>query len=387
MTRLLLKFCFSGAADPARQRARAGSLSGIVGILCNLLLFSVKMILGLMTGSLSVTADAVNNLSDASGSILTLIGFRLANKPADPQHPYGHARFEYLSALAVSAMILLMGFEVGLSSLRKIFDPTPVIFTPLTLGILPASIAVKLWLCRFNRALGRAIGSNALLAVAADSRNDCIATGAVLLSGLLETFAGLRLDGIIGLGVAVFILTSGFRLARQTISPLLGEQADPELREKLLAQLRRHPKVLGYHDLMIHDYGPGQQYASVHVEMDSREDPLACHDILDGLEYACLKELGVHLVIHYDPIITDDPALEALKEQTKALLRSLDPRLNLHDFRVIRGRRHRNLVFDVPLPADLHGREEAIRAGVENGLNGSGENTFHVKITFDAPER
>ena len=388
MTKLLLNIFVPGYpdADPLQVRSRIGALSGSVGIAANLLLFGGKLLAGILSGSVSITADALNNLSDASGSILTLVGFRLASKPADEHHPYGHARFEYLSGLAVAAMIMLIGFELGQTSLEKIIHPTAVAFSAVTAAVLAVSIAVKLWMCLFNRSLGERIQSTALLATAADSRNDCIATTAVLLASLIEHFFNLRVDGIMGLGVALFILRSGWGLAKETISPLLGESAAPELRRKIVDYVETHPKVLGYHDLMVHDYGPGRQFASLHVEMDYREDPLVCHEIIDDMERECLRSHGIHLVIHYDPVVTDDPELTRLKEQTAALLRSYDSRLKLHDFRMVPGRKHMNLVFDVPIPVDLLGQEEKIRLQLEEIMNREGPMIYHVRITFDLPD-
>ena len=373
---------YENAGSPA-VRSALGALSGRVGILCNLLLFLLKLMVGVLSGSVSVTADALNNLSDASGSIVTLIGFKVADKPADAHHPYGHARAEYLSGLAVAVMILFIGLELARSSVKKIFRPEPVALSFAMAAVLLCTIGVKLWMCLFNRRLGRHIGSSALLATAADSRNDCVATGAVLLAALAERLLDIRVDGLMGLAVAAFILYSGVQLAKDTVDPLLGEGADPELREKILSYIRSHPKVLGYHDLMVHDYGPGRRYASLHVEMDHREDPVECHEIIDHMEWECLHSHNVHLVIHYDPVVTDDPELTRLKVETARLLEQQDERLTLHDFRMIQGKRHMNLVFDVNLPWDLTGKEEQIRRYVEDALNESEPLTYHVKITFD----
>ncbi len=385
MTNLLVRLFVNNSQDTEDPRVRSaiGSLSGTVGIVCNALLFLGKLMVGTLTGSVSITADALNNLSDASGSIVTLIGFRIADKPADDHHPYGHARAEYLSGLAVAAMILVIGFELVKSSVEKIFSPTAVEFSALAAAVLIASIAVKLWLCLFNRKLGKRIGSTTLLATSADSRNDCITTSAVLAASAIEHFLDLRVDGWIGLGVAAFILCSGWNLAKETISPLLGESADPELRQKILSLVAGQPKVLGYHDLMVHDYGPGSRFASLHVEMDHREDPLECHRLIDDMERECLRSHNVHLVIHYDPIITDDPARKALKKRVNALLQEQDDRLQLHDFRMIQGRQHMNLIFDVALPSGLRGQEESILKSVEDALNQSGDTRYHVQITFD----
>ena len=383
MTNLLIKWFLPRGLEEAGSRSAVGALSGGVGICANLLLFLGKLGAGILAGSVSMVADGLNNLSDASGSILTLIGFRLAGKPADSHHPYGHARFEYLSGLAVSALILLMGFELGKSAVEKILHPTPVALSALTAAVLAASIGIKLWLYRFNRTLGQRIGSAALLATAADSRNDCIATTGVLGAALLEQWLDLRVDGLVGLGVAAFILKSGWDLAKQTISPLLGEGAGPELRQTIVDYVRSQPKVLGYHDLMVHDYGPGRQYASLHVEMDYREDPLTCHEIIDRMEWECLRDHGIHLVIHYDPIVTDDPELNSLKNRVAELLYVRDWRLRLHDFRIVPGRSHLNLIFDVALPADLQGQEEQLRQSMEEELNREGPKTYHLRITFD----
>jgi cation diffusion facilitator family transporter len=354
-----------------------------VGIGCNLLLFLGKLLVGTLSGSVSITADAMNNLSDASGSIVTLVGFRLADKPADEHHPYGHARAEYLSGLAVAVLILFIGLELGKSSVQKIFRPEAVEVSALTAGVLVVSIAVKLWLSRFNKRLGELTGSTTLEATAADSRNDCISTGAVLAAALMEHFWNLRIDGLMGLGVAVFILVSGWKLAGDTVSPLLGENADPQLRKKIADYVRGQSKVLGFHDLMVHDYGPGQRYASLHVEMDHREDPLECHEIIDTMERECLRSHNVHLVIHYDPIITDDPERNRLKARCTQLLQQEDARLTLHDFRMVQGRKHMNLVFDVTVPNDLLDRKQQIRRQIEEVLNREGPLEYHVKITFD----
>jgi len=389
MTKFLVKIFAPGDVAPGSEEERSvlGALSSGVGIAANGLLFLGKLLAGILSGSVSIMADALNNLTDASGSILTLVGFRLAGKPADEHHPYGHARFEYLSGLAVAAMILLIGFELAQTSVGKIIHPVPVAVSGLTAVILLLSIGMKLWLSRFHRKLGLLIHSTALLASAADSRNDCIATSAVLAAALIEHFFDLRADGIMGLAVALFILKSGWALAKETISPLLGEGADPELRQKIVDYVEANPNVLGYHDLMVHDYGPGRQYASLHVEMDAREEPLVCHEIIDDMERECLRSHGIHLVIHYDPVVTDDPVLKELKQRIGQLLQNWDHRLSLHDFRMVPGKRHMNLVFDVALPSDLTGQEQTIVSQIEQTLNAEDPLTYHVKITFDAAEQ
>ena len=369
--------------DDPRTRAAVGKLSGAVGIACNLLLSVGKMIAGALSGSMSITADALNNLSDAASSIVTLLGFKLAEKPADADHPYGHARFEYLSGLAVAVLILFIGFELGKSSVIKIITPTAVEYSAVTAVVLIVSIAVKLWMCLFNTKLGKMIGSSTLTATAADSRNDVIATGAVLLAAVVEYFTHWQIDGFMGLGVALFILYSGLNLAKETISPLLGEAADPALRQLIVDYIEASPKVLGYHDLMVHDYGPGQRFASIHVEMDQREDPLVCHELIDDMERECLNSHGIHLVIHYDPVVTNDPELDRMRQLVLAILHVKDARLSIHDFRMVPGAGHTNLIFDVALPADLLGQEKTIQSALEAALNDLGNGKYYTVITFD----
>ena len=369
--------------DDPRTRAAVGKLSGAVGIACNLLLSVGKMIAGALSGSMSITADALNNLSDAASSIVTLLGFKLAEKPADADHPYGHARFEYLSGLAVAVLILFIGFELGKSSVIKIITPTAVEYSAVTAVVLFVSIAVKLWMCLFNTKLGKMIGSSTLTATAADSRNDIIATGAVLLAAVVEYFTHWQIDGFMGLGVALFILYSGLNLAKETISPLLGEAADPALRQLIVDYIEASPKVLGYHDLMVHDYGPGQRFASIHVEMDQREDPLVCHELIDDMERECLNSHGIHLVIHYDPVVTNDPELDRMRQLVLAILHVKDARLSIHDFRMVPGTGHTNLIFDVALPADLLGQEKTIQSALEAALNDLGNGKYYTVITFD----
>lgn len=388
MTQLLLHIFAGGGKNPQERTTRTaiGKLSGAVGIICNLLLSMMKLVAGSLAGSVSIMADALNNLSDATSSIVTLLGFRLAERPADEHHPYGHARYEYLSGLAVAAIIIVIGFELAKTSVQKILHPATVVFSTATVLVLVVSIGVKLWMAAFNRKLGCMIGSSALEAAAADSRNDCLATGAVLAAGIIEWLTDWRVDGIMGLGVAVFILYSGYHLAQQTISPLLGEAADPTLRQQIADFISASPKVLGYHDLMVHDYGPGQRFASLHVEMDKDEDPLLCHEIIDNLERKCLENHGIHLVIHYDPVVTDDPELERMRTVVASILRMKDAQISIHDFRMVPGSGHTNLVFDVSLPAQLRDQQADIQTALETALNDLGEGCYRTVITFDPAE-
>ena len=385
MTDILLRL-FTGTKterDEDLDRAVVGKLSGAVGIFCNVVLFVLKLLAGILAGSVSIMADALNNLSDATSSIVTLLGFKLAERPADEHHPYGHARFEYLSGLAVAAIIIVIGAELVKTSIEKMLNPTAVDFSALTVAILLVSIGIKLWMAVFNKKLGNMIRSTALEATAADSRNDCLATGAVLAAGLIEKLTSWKVDGIMGLGVAVFILYSGWTLAKSTISPLLGEGADPHLRELIVDYVNANPKVLGYHDLMVHDYGPGQRFASMHVEMDKNEDPLLCHEIIDDIERECLRSHGIHLVIHCDPVVTNDPELDRMRAVVQAVLRVRDGRISIHDFRMVPGRNHTNLIFDVALPPDLQGQEKSIQTALETALNDLDQEDYQTHITFD----
>lgn len=386
MNKILLRMFvknYEHREDPA-VRAKVGKLSGIVGILANAVLCAGKMVIGTLSGSVSITADAMNNLSDAASAIVTLVGFKLAEQPADEDHPYGHARYEYLSGLAVAAMVLVIGFELAKTSLDKILHPESVIFSIPLVIVLVGSVLVKLWLSLFNTRLGKHIDSTTLLATAADSRNDVISTLAVLAAALVEKFTGYRVDGYMGMAVAIFIFYSATQLAKETISPLLGEAASPELSKLIAEMMEAEPRVLGYHDLMVHDYGPGQRFGSLHVEMDQREDPLSCHELIDDLERLCLEQHNIHLVIHYDPVVVGDPVQDSLRQTIFDALQTIDNRLNLHDFRIVRGSGHTNLIFDIALPADLAGREKEIGKTVDAALADRGDDMkYYTVITFD----
>lgn len=371
MTKLLLRL-FVKDPDTPDGRARVGSLAGTVGIVCNLLLFLGKITAGLLSGSVAIAADGWNNLSDAASSIVTLVGFRFSRKPADAHHPYGHARAEYLSGLCVAVLILFIGVELGKSSLGKIFAPEPVELTAVTVFVLVGSIGMKLWMALFVGKLGKLIGSKTLEATSADSRNDVITTSAVLVSCLIGRFFGVDIDGWSGLAVAAFILWSGYGIARETMSTLLGEQ-DRELAEKLTALVLRHRGILGIHDLLIHDYGPGRCFASAHVELSAEEDPLVCHEIIDHLECDALRELNVHLVIHHDPVAVNDAEWGRLRSIVEAAAAGVDERLSVHSFRLVRGRGMPRLVFDLAVPYGMDQesvrltlRERIVEAGVTN---------------------
>ena len=361
-------------------RARIGKLSGAVGIICNCLLAAGKLIVGHMTSSMSITADGLNNLSDGASSIVTLLGFKLAEKPADRKHPYGHARIEYIAGLTVAVMILFIGLELGKSSVEKFINPEPIEFSFTAVWVLFASILVKLFMMLFNLKMGRRINSNALLATAADSRNDVMTTSA---ASIVEHFYDVRIDGVMGIAVSLFILYSGIKLAGETMSPLLGEGANPELQKQITDYINGCPMVLGCHDLMVHDYGPGRRYASIHVEIDKNEDPMACHARIDRMERECLKNYGTHLVIHYDPVVTDDPEVNSTKRLVNTIIKVRDGRLTIHDFRMVDDGESVKMSFDMILPEDLRGQEQSIKETVEKALNSLDSKKYYADITFD----
>lgn len=384
MTNLLLRLFVRDYknTEDSRVRGAYGKLAGIVGIICNLLLCAGKLIAGILSGSVAITADAVNNLSDASSSLVTLIGFKLAERPADDEHPYGHARIEYLTGLAVAALILVIGVELGKSSFEKILHPESVAFSYVTLAVLLGSILVKLWMALFCNTLGKRIGSGTLTATAEDSRNDVISTAAVLIGCLVGHFFDLQIDGYIGLLVALFIIWSGCGIAKETISPLLGEQADEALVRSISDLVLSHDKILGIHDLMVHDYGPGQCFASAHAEMDSREDPLICHDIIDDIERDALRDLHVHLVIHYDPIVTDDEELNRMRELVANEIAQISPELAMHDFRMVRGPGHTNLIFDLVIPFSMENQKAELKKRIDERVQFE-DCRYYTVITFD----
>ena len=348
LVRLFIKDC-DNVTDPA-VRERYGILSGAVGIVLNLLLSAGKLFAGLMTGSISITADAFNNLSDAGSSVVTLVGFKLAGQKADDGHPFGHGRMEYLAGLLVSLMILLVGVELGRSSIGKILRPEEVDFSLVSTGILAASILVKLWMGQFNRGLGRKIGSAAMAATAADSLSDAVATAAVLAGTLVNRFAHVNIDGWVGLAVAVFILRSGWGAAKDTINPLLGESPDPELVKQLRELVLSHPQVVGMHDLIIHDYGPGRRLCSFHAEVPQDADILDAHDAIDHIEREIKEKFGIETTVHMDPIATADEKVNQLRRQVADLARVVEPEMTIHDFRVVRGPTHTNVIFDAVVP-------------------------------------
>ena len=384
MTNILLKLFIKNCEDTQNPAVRSsiGKLAGLTGIVCNCLLTVLKLVIGLLVGSMAIIADGVNNLSDAASSLTTLLGFRMAQRPADKQHPYGHARYEYLSGLAVAALILLIGAELVKSSIAKIINPEPIDISAATIALLAASVAVKLWMSGFYKTLGKKINSTALYATSVDSRNDVISTCAVLLGCLVNYFFGLNIDGYVGLAVAIFILYSSVGIAKDTISPLLGQQADDELVDKITELVLSHEKVLGVHDLLVHDYGPGRCYASAHVELSADEDPMACHDIIDDIECDVLEKMNVHFVIHYDPVVQNDAEQNEMRRTVGEIIRELNPAFSIHDFRIVRGSAQSKLVFDLGVPYSMIEKKKEIKERIDAALNERGKKYITI-IRFD----
>ena len=337
--------------DGAVRRAW-GALCGFVGIGLNILLFAGKLVAGTLSGSIAITADAFNNLSDAGSSVVTLLGFRLAGKKPDAGHPFGHGRLEYVSGLIVAGLILLMGAELAKSSVDKILHPEAVTFSWLAAGILLASIGVKLYMYLYNRAVGKKIKSAAMSATAADSLSDTAATSAVLLAMVIGKLTDVQLDGWVGLVVALFILWSAVQAARDTISPLLGQAPDPMLVKEIESLVMAHDTVVGIHDLVVHDYGPGRCIISLHAEVPADEQVLELHDVIDNIEEELAQKLHCEAVIHMDPVVVGDPTVTALHQQVAALVKTIDPRITIHDFRMVPGQTHTNLIFDAVIPFD-----------------------------------
>ena len=338
--------------ENSEVRRAWGSLCGFMGIALNLLLFAGKLAAGALSGSIAVTADAFNNLSDAGSSVVTLLGFRLAGKKPDADHPFGHGRMEYVSGLAVAGLILLMGAELAKSSVEKILRPESVSFSWLAAAILLLSVGVKVYMYLYNKSVGKKIRSAAMAATASDSLSDTAATAAVLLAMLVGHWSGVQLDGWTGLLVALFILWSAVQAARDTVSPLLGQSPDPLLVKEIEELVMAHDAVVGVHDLVVHDYGPGRRIISLHAEVPADGQVLELHDVIDNIEAELSRKLHCEAVIHMDPVVVGDPQVDALHEKVAALVRTIDPRITIHDFRIVPGATHTNLIFDAVIPFD-----------------------------------
>lgn len=333
-----------------KVRANYGKLGGIFGLVTNVILCVVKIISGLVTSSIAIIAEGINNLSDAGSSIITLIGFKLSKAPADAEHPYGHERIEYVAGLIISIIIMIIGVNLTINSIQKIISPTTTIFSYLVIALLIVSILVKLLQVYVYRSIGKLIDSQTLIATATDSLNDCISTTAVIVSLIVSKLAGFNLDGYMGLVVSFFIIYSGIKLIKDTSNLLIGVAPDEEFVKKISDKLNSYDGVLGIHDLIVHSYGPHRTFVTVHVEVDSEIDINESHDMIDNIEYDFKKDLNIELVVHMDPVNTNDPVTISLREKVEELLHEIDPELTFHDFRVVKGVTHTNLIFDVELP-------------------------------------
>ncbi len=384
MTSLITKiFLKDKDASTPSGREAYGRIAGIVGIICNLLLSVLKFIVGSVSNSVSITADAINNISDAGSSIVTLIGFRLSEKPADEDHPYGHARIEYITGLIISFLIIHIGFDILVDSFNKIIHPEDSIFSWVTVGILFGSIIVKLWLSSFNKKLAAAIKSKTLEATATDSRNDCISTAAVLFATIASHLWNINLDGFIGLGVAVLIIVSGINLVRETVGPLLGQAPSKEVYETIEHGILQYENVLGVHDLMVHSYGPGSYFASAHIEMDAKINVLVCHDIMDRIERDFKAKHNIHLVVHLDPTVLDCEETNELKDTVRSILFDIDPIITFHDFRVVMGENAKNVLFDVVVPPKYKYSDDDLVSLIKNRVNEAGNGNLYAVVLVD----
>lgn len=383
ITNFLLRLFVKIDSKNPKYREKCGTLAGVVGILCNLVLFAAKLIAGILTGAISIIADAVNNLSDMGSSVVSMLGFRLASKPADPDHPYGHGRIEYISAFIVAGLIIFMGFELLKASAEKMFSASVLEFGTASIIILIISIVIKLWMAFFNRKLGKKISSQALIATYEDSRNDAITTGAILISVVIMMLTDINIDPYIGAVVALFILWSGFMTAKRTLHPLLGEPLDEETARSIEAEIMSFDGFLGIHDLIAHNYGPGRCFASVHVEVPANIDIVTCHEKIDICEKQVFEKTGVMLTVHMDPVETDNEKLNLARSLIAQGISKIHEGLTIHDFRMTPKTDERtNLIFDVVLPAGLENKKTELKRQIEQMAREIDE-TYCCVITFD----
>jgi len=366
-------------------RQSYGIFSGVVGIICNLILFSTKFFAGIITASISISADAFNNLSDAGSSIVTLIGFKMAGKPADSGHPFGHGRIEYLSGVIVSFAIIIMGYELFRSSITKILNPQEMQFSKVSVVILVSSILLKLWMASFNKKIGKKINSSSMAATAIDSLSDCVATTAVLIALIVSTTTGFNIDGYAGVLVACFVFMAGISTAKDTLQPLLGKPADKEFVEALEEKVISHPEIIGVHDLIVHDYGPGRIFVTLHAEIPYEMNVLQAHDIIDITEKEVAQEFNCEISIHMDPIVTDDLTVSNLRKMTESILLEIDPIIKMHDFRITDGPYIKNLIFDIEVPYDYKQADDDLVKIIKDEIYRHNENciaVIHVDKSF-----
>lgn len=384
MTKLLIKLFVKDAENVKNVKVREnyGILAGAVGIFCNVILALSKFLIGTFTNSISITADAANNLSDAGSSVVTVFGFKAASKPADDEHPFGHGRLEYICALVVSFLVLMMGYELIKSSIDKIMNPVPLKFSWPAIAVLILSICVKLWMAFFNKSVGKRINSPAMTAVVADSLSDTAATSVSMISLICAAFTDIPLDGYMGIIVAMFIFASGIGILKDTIGPLLGESPSPELVKEFQDKILSYDGVVGVHDIMIHNYGPNRIFASAHAEIPADADIMQSHDTIDLIERDIYKEFGIFTVIHLDPIVTDDEKVLELKKSVTEIVKNIDDRLSIHDFRVVFGPTHTNIVFDLVKPHKFQMKDSQLKNLIESEVKKIDERNFIV-ITFE----
>ena len=362
----------------SKVREAYGTLGSVAGIVTNILLAVLKYVAGIISGSISVTADAINNLSDAGASIISLVGVKLSAKPADKGHPYGHGRVEYISALAVAFLVLLMGIELFKSSVDKIINPVPVKFSVISLCILVFSILAKLWLGFFNKKLGKKINSAPMMAVMKDCFSDCLATGVAAIAIIVSAFSNINIDGYLGIVVAGFIFMAGFNILKDTMADLLGKPAEKEFVDEVTNKILSYDKIVRVHDMIIHDYGPGRKFASAHAEVPSNENIMEIHDIIDLIERDIFNELGMIISIHMDPIGVDDEKINTLRQMTSDLVAEMSEEMSIHDFRVVDGPTHTNLIFDLIVPHKYKLSNEEVCKEIENNLSKIDERYFAV---------
>lgn len=385
MTQFIIRHFIPDADNvrDAQVRERYGVVSGIVGIFCNVFLFAIKLVIGLITGSISIAADAVNNLSDGLSSLISVVGFKLAGKAPDSKHPFGYGRTEYLAGLAVAFLIGMVGVEFAKTSIDHILHPSAVLFSPVLLVILALSMLVKLWMGAFNRNLGNRIDSTVLRAAMQDSINDVITTSVVIIGMIASQFTSIPVDGYIGLIVAVFILWSGIGIARDTLSPLIGQAADPDIVQSIEDIVLSFDGIIGVHDLIVHNYGAGKSLASLHVEVPDSANFVAIHEVVDEAEKAVWQQTGVFLVIHMDPVSVDDEHIQQLRDMTLSAIVKIDNRLTMHDFRVVDGDRQINLIFDIVAPFEYQGeKQQQLLKEIRRALRAR-DRRFHAVITVD----
>ena len=384
MTNFIIKMFikdYENVNDP-KVRESYGVTSSIVGLIANILLSVGKIVTGFLFNSISVMADGVNNVSDAASSVITLIGFKISGKPADKDHPFGHARVEYLTGLILGIAVLLVGVELIKSSFDKIMNPSRTTFSLAMVIVLVLSILIKLWLSLFYNKLGSKIASSTIIASSTDSRNDVISTAVVLISLFISRATGFEIDGYVGVLVAIFILYSGYEILKDILNPLLGEMPDEDFVKSIEDKILTYDGILNIHDLVVHNYGPNRYFATVHAEVDAKEDIMKAHDLIDNIERDFARELNINLVIHLDPIITDDKEINALKSMTEEKIKSIDERLTIHDFRVVKGETHTNLIFDVLVPVDCDMKSQDLVSLIEKEIQSENETYFAV-ITVD----